>query len=768
MKMLNTKRKMVFLSTIVLMSSFLLSSCSRIDNSSEGTTSTSTSTSIDSSEGSSSMSQCEHDYEVTFVEPTRFDKGYYLHKCKKCGDEFKDGYTGLFTEEEEQAGLSFLFIGNSYTFFVSNNASPYTNSTFMNFKKIADLEGFDVSVDNVTTGGYSLMQHADPTNEDGALLRSKLENCGYDLAFMQEQSLMPVRKPAMFYEGARRVYALLEEQGIKACMYETWGRKSESDDLARYNLTNDTMTQILMGNYAAIAEELGIPVSHVGQAFYDVYTNYGEFIDLYNADNYHPSLVGTYLIAYVHYATVFGRSPIGMRVFNYDLEDILTEAAHNAVFGPSILRDEYKTSSRGVGLDVTDEEKTVELDPAVPTEFIKTGYNKGVGDWTITKDENGIASFTSKVNKCSLIFTEELFTGSGTLSFNLKVDGNFTGASTQGIVFGSAVDRISWTTSADTFYTAGRDKEGHMSLTTIYKGGVGNDDAANPVDDIMMPDITQTYNIKLLIDRTAWRIKAYVDGRFAGVLLMGDRMEGPYIGISSGLNGGATISNIQVNGKGLDVELDEGDVPTPSEDLNFEEFDSDTDVNATRGTVKRATNAAGHKAFQCSGENATFVLKNIQLTDGMEIEFDAKFGGYSGSCVQGVALGCDSLNYSAYHIGASAQIGRLKSGKVGGVVIENDTEKEKATQISWGYCQQTSKGDALNAMVDETNTYHIKIIYHYVSDTKLEADLYVDNVFARGLSYTAASHNFGKYIAFTNGKDGETIYSNITIGGNTL
>ena len=39
MKMLNTKRKMVFLSTIVLMSSFLLSSCGRADNSSESTTS---------------------------------------------------------------------------------------------------------------------------------------------------------------------------------------------------------------------------------------------------------------------------------------------------------------------------------------------------------------------------------------------------------------------------------------------------------------------------------------------------------------------------------------------------------------------------------------------------------------------------------------------------------------------------------------------------------------------------------------------------------
>ena len=71
-------------------------------------------------------------------------------------------------------------------------------------------------------------------------------------------------------------------------------------------------------------------------------------------------------------------------------------------------------------------------------------------------------------------------------------------------------------------------------------------------------------------------------------------------------------------------------------------------------------------------------------------------------------------------------------------------------------------------MSDETSTYHIKIVYHYISEKKLEAELYVNGVFARGLSYTAASHNFGNYIAFTNGKDGEAIFSNITIGGNTL
>ncbi len=714
-------------------------------------------------------STCDHQYVTTFVEPTMTDKGYDLHKCSKCGHEYRDNYTGLFNESQEEDGLSFLFIGNSYTFFVSENAYPYTNSSFMNFKMIAESAGFVLGVDNVTTGGYSLMQHADPTNDDGALLRQKLEENYYDLAFMQEQSVTPVTRPAKFYEGARSVNKLLKAKNIRGCFYETWGRKAESTDLERYGLTNDTMTQILIGNYGAIADELDLPVSHVGTAFFDVYNNHGDIIDLYNSDNYHPSLFGSYLIAYVHYATVYGRSPVGMDVFGYQYEGILQQAAHDAVFGESILREEYRTSSVGIGLTISESERTIDLDPTIPDEFVNTGYHKGVGDWTITKDDNGITSFASKTNKCSLLFDQELFEGSGTLSFDLKVDGNFTGASTQGIVFGSSSDQISWTTSSDTFYTVGRDRYGHMGLTTIFRGGVGNEDAINPSIDLIMEDVTRTYNIKLVVDRTNWIIKSYVNGEFAGFSTMGDHLTGKYIGISSGLNGGAIISNIQVNGKGLNVTIDEGDIPPEEEVLDFEEFTDDADVNITHDGVKRATNEQGHKAFYCYGENGMFVLKNITLTNNMTFEFDAKFSAdYSGACVQGVALGCPDANYSSYSIGASGQIGRLKSGKTGGVVIENDTEKTKATQIGWGYATQTAKGDALNAMTDATKTYHIKVIYRYISDTNIEADLYVNTVFSRSLSFTSASHNFGSYIGFTNGKDGDAIYSNIQIGGSFL
>ena len=43
-----------------------------------------------------------HDYSVTVVEPTMYDKGYTLLTCKICGHKFKDNYTELSTDARQQ------------------------------------------------------------------------------------------------------------------------------------------------------------------------------------------------------------------------------------------------------------------------------------------------------------------------------------------------------------------------------------------------------------------------------------------------------------------------------------------------------------------------------------------------------------------------------------------------------------------------------------------------------------------------------------------
>ena len=97
---------------------------------------------------------------------------------------------------------------------------------------------------------------------------------------------------------------------------------------------------------------MGYALSRGGTAFLYVYQNYRDKITLHASDNAHPSAEASYAIALTHFATLFGRSPIGIEYtagFDAETVAILQEAAYRAVYGESIVTDEYKTSSVGIG-----------------------------------------------------------------------------------------------------------------------------------------------------------------------------------------------------------------------------------------------------------------------------------------------------------------------------------------------------------------------------------------------------------------------------------
>ena len=64
-------------------------------------------------------------------------------------------------------------------------------------KKAAEADGYDVTVTAVTRGGAYLYQHADQDNEQGKRLRQEIRGVHYDVAVIQEQSLMSLFIVAM-------------------------------------------------------------------------------------------------------------------------------------------------------------------------------------------------------------------------------------------------------------------------------------------------------------------------------------------------------------------------------------------------------------------------------------------------------------------------------------------------------------------------------------------------------------------------------------------
>lgn len=209
---------------------------------------------------------------------------------------------------EKNRPYRILFIGNSFTY--------YNKMAKRLFSRLCEVTGYDVTVEQVTKGGNSLMKQADPLdvvenpteNEtgSGALVEELLSKNKYDFVIIQEQSGMPISDPDTFYKGARLLAEKVRKNGAALYFYATWGYKEGYEKLPYHGGTTEAMEMKLRAAYGTIARELGAEVCPVGAAFTDVYTNNGARINLYWRDLYHPNVAGSSLAAYTIFSKVFG------------------------------------------------------------------------------------------------------------------------------------------------------------------------------------------------------------------------------------------------------------------------------------------------------------------------------------------------------------------------------------------------------------------------------------------------------------------------------
>ena len=185
-----------------------------------------------------------------------------------------------------------------------------------------------MNVNEVTSGGYTLEKMSDSLDPYGKKVYEYLSTNKYDVVILQEQSLRPIIDKEKFFIAVRKLYELIIKNGATPLLYETWGRKEESPDLQKFNLTNESMTNKLIESYQEIGKELNINVSHVGTIFYKIYSEYKDTINMYHEDGSHPSELGSYVVALTHFTKIFNLSPIGInyKYFkNNEKEQIIIE-----------------------------------------------------------------------------------------------------------------------------------------------------------------------------------------------------------------------------------------------------------------------------------------------------------------------------------------------------------------------------------------------------------------------------------------------------------
>lgn len=217
--------------------------------------------------------------------------------------------------------MKILFIGNSYT---------YYNEMPMIFERLATGNQKDIQVYSVTKGGRMLCEFSESGDPVTQELEHLLAEHHFDICFIQEQSILPLKDYGCFISGLECVVEKVRSRADRLVLYATWGRKAGSKTLTENSWTTVSMARGLCEAYHNAAATVDADVSDAGLNFLEVYTNREE-IELYDPDLSHPSYKGSCLAALTHYYTVFREFPE-----NTDSMDLTREEL--AVFKKSVCK----------------------------------------------------------------------------------------------------------------------------------------------------------------------------------------------------------------------------------------------------------------------------------------------------------------------------------------------------------------------------------------------------------------------------------------------
>ena len=196
-----------------------------------------------------------------------------------------------------------LFLGNSYT---SVNDLPSMTAA------CALSAGDSLIVDSNTPGGYTFEGHSThPTS------LQKIAQGNWDFVVLQEQSQRP-SFPIEQVEVEVFPYAMLLDsliQSANSCtetvFYMTWGRANgDASNCPNWPpvCTYQGMDSLLNERYRMMADDNEALLAPVGAVWRHLREQHPE-IELYQADDSHPSEAGTYAAACTFYSILFRKNP---------------------------------------------------------------------------------------------------------------------------------------------------------------------------------------------------------------------------------------------------------------------------------------------------------------------------------------------------------------------------------------------------------------------------------------------------------------------------
>jgi hypothetical protein len=190
-------------------------------------------------------------------------------------------------KKKPSAAIKILFIGNSFT---QRNDLPRLMAAMAAEREVR------IQHELISAGGASLRNHWNAGRAAEAIANGR-----YDYVVLQEQSTLPVKNAKRMAENVRLFDDVIKQAGAKTVLYMTWARQHSPES-----------QQAITDSYRSIGRELGAVVVPVGVAWQKFLAKHDR-PQLYDKDQSHPSLAGSYLAACVFLAALLKLNPIGMR-----------------------------------------------------------------------------------------------------------------------------------------------------------------------------------------------------------------------------------------------------------------------------------------------------------------------------------------------------------------------------------------------------------------------------------------------------------------------
>jgi len=182
--------------------------------------------------------------------------------------------------------INLLFIGNSFT---QRNNLPGL------LAELAAARSLSIKHELMSVRGASLRTHWNAGRAAKAMAARS-----YDFVVLQEQSTLPVKNADRMAENVRLFDEAIKRAGSKTVLYMTWARQHTPQ-----------AQQAIADAYNTIGEELGAIVVPVGLAWQNFLSQHDKPV-LYDRDQSHPSLAGSYLAACVFLAALLKANPLGI------------------------------------------------------------------------------------------------------------------------------------------------------------------------------------------------------------------------------------------------------------------------------------------------------------------------------------------------------------------------------------------------------------------------------------------------------------------------